>query len=504
MRQHARVGDNGGQGWSAHPIIYEVNTALWLREVGARAGTGVGARLEDVPDGEWDRLVLPGAEAVWLMGVWERSPAGTAIAAGNPDIDAGCRAALPDYTADDFIGSPYCIRGYRVDERFGGNDGLAYAREALRRRGLKLMLDFVPNHVAPDHPWTVEHPEYFVRGTPEEAASSPEAWVTVGESVLARGRDPYFPPWPDVVQVDAFSPDLRGAAAATLADIAGRCDGVRCDMGMLMLDDVFASTWREHAGSPLPQPYWPEVIAAARAVNPGFRFMAEVYWDREPDLLAQGFDLVYDKRLYDRLVGGETEGVRAHLTADPAYQRHLVRFLENHDEPRAAAALGDLERERAAAVLSATVPGAFLLHEGQLEGRRTRLPVFLDRRPEEAPDSALHDFYARILEAVSPLRQGEWWLCWTTGWPDNESHRAFVASTWRTEKSFALVVVNLTGGDADGMVHFPFDEWRGRSVRFVDEVTGEAFERDGEDIAANGLYVRLAGWHAHILVTDAA
>ena len=483
--------------------MYEVNTAVWLREVAERAGRST-VGFAEVPDAVWDALAPPSTDAVWFMGVWERSPAGAAIAAANPDIERGCREALPDYGEADFLGSPYCIRDYRVDPRFGGRSGLAVARDALRRRGLRLLLDFVPNHVAPDHPWTTDHPEYFVRGTDGDVDADPQTWVRIGDHVLARGRDPYFPAWPDVVQLDAFAPALRDAAGATLADIASQCDGVRCDMGMLMLDDVFSSTWHGRTGPPLPEPYWPQVIARARAANPAFLLMAEVYWDREPDLLAQGFDLVYDKRLYDRLVDGDIDGVRAHLGADPDYQRHLVRFLENHDEPRAASAFGSSERERAAAVVSASVPGALLLHEGQLEGRRTRLPVFLDRRPQEPSDQPLMDFYARLLEALGPMRDGAWSLCWTTGWPDNESHRALVATAWDTGDRRALVVANLSDAVADGVVHVPWEDVAGRSLRLVDVLSGDVFERDGSDVAANGIYVRLANWQAHILVTDSA
>ena len=321
------------------------------------------------------------------MGVWERSPAGIAIANRNPGLLSDFRRALPDFQPEDNVGSPYCVRQYTVDEHLGGRDGLAVAREELAGRGLKLILDFVPNHVAPDHPWAIDHPEYLVQGNAEDAANDPASFVSVGRNVFACGRDPYFPAWPDVLQLNAFQPGLRQAMVETLADIAEQCDGVRCDMAMLMLNSVFERTWGARAGARPESDYWSTIIPAVKARHPGFIFMAEAYWDLEWELQQQGFDFCYDKRLYDRLEKGDAESVRLHLTADAAYQRRLVRFVENHDEPRAAAAF-PAKRLRAAAVAALTLPGARLLHEGQFEGRRVRLPVFLRRRPDEAADES--------------------------------------------------------------------------------------------------------------------
>ena len=232
--------------WPGQPVIYEINTAVWLDSLSRAAGRPV--TLADVAAADWDAAVPDGAGAVWLMGVWERSPAGLAIANGNAGLVASFRDALPDLRPADVIGSPYCVRRYAADERFGGPAGLARARAALAARGARLLLDYVPNHVAPDHPWVASHPEFFVRGDEHVLAADPEAWMMAGGQVLAHGRDPYFPPWPDVVQLNAFSPELRAATAETLSGIADQCDGIRCDMAMLMTNPVFARTWGGRRG----------------------------------------------------------------------------------------------------------------------------------------------------------------------------------------------------------------------------------------------------------------
>ena len=156
--------------------------------------------------------------------------------------------------------------------------------------------------------------------------------------------------------------------------------------------------------------------------------VAEAYWDMEWTLQQQGFDFCYDKRLYDRLADGDVSGVRDHLRADLDYQSRLVRFLENHDEPRIADRLpGDAER--AAAVAIATLPGATLWYEGQFEGRRVRQPVFLSRQPAEPLDASLAGRYRRLLTVVAShrVRAGAWQLLEVAGWPDNDSCRNLLA-----------------------------------------------------------------------------
>ncbi len=291
------------------------------------------------------------------------------------------------------------MRRYVVDDHLGGPTGLATARRQLRRRGLRLILDFVPNHVAPDHPWVSEHPEYFIQGSADDARSDPASFIEVGGKVFACGRDPYFPAWPDVLQLNAFHPGLRQAVIDTISQIAEQCDGIRCDMAMLLLNDIFERTWGGRAGSRPDADYWTTVIPAIKGRHPAFKFIAEAYWDLEWELQQQGFDFCYDKKLYDRMEHGPAEHVRQHLLADLPYQERMVRFIENHDEPRAAAAFTD-GKDRAAAVMILTLPGARLLHEGQFEGWRVRLPVFLGRRPAEPVDHDLAAFYDRLLKAT--------------------------------------------------------------------------------------------------------
>jgi hypothetical protein len=480
------------------PTIYEINTAVWLARLGRAQGQPM--TLAEVPSEEWDALAALPVDAVWLMGVWERSPAGLAIAATNPDVQAGNRAALPDLERSDVIGSPYCVRNYVVDARFGGPDGLAVARGALAARGLGLILDYVPNHVAPDHPWLTGRPDVFITGSEDDLGAKPHAFLRTPGGIVANGRDPYFPPWPDVVQLNAFSDRLRVAVADTLLSIATQCDGMRCDMAMLMTNEVFARTWGDRAGVVPSEEYWPALIGRVKAKHPDLVFIAEAYWDMEWTLQQQGFDFCYDKRLYDRLAHEDAPSVRGHLQAAHDYQERLIRFIENHDEPRAAATFSP-GKARAAAVAFSTLEGARLFHDGQLDGAKVHIPVFLDRGPDEQPDTALRAFYSRLLRAIagSGLINAEWQLCEATGWPDNESHVHVLAWCWRSPASRHLVVINYSDASAEARVHLPWDDLAGRDWSLADRIGDETFSRAGDELAADGLYVALDAWQTYLL-----
>jgi len=363
---------------------------------------------------------------------------------------------------------------------------------------MKLVLDFVPNHVAPDHPWVVEHPEYFIQGSGDDAKNDPSAFSELRGTVYARGRDPYFPAWPDVLQVNAFDSGLRQAAIETISNIAQQSDGIRCDMAMLMMNAIFERTWGRRAGSKPDTEYWVDVISAIKAKSPNFLFIAEAYWGLEWELQQQGFDFCYDKKLYDRMEHSNAEDIRLHLCADLAYQGKLLRFIENHDEPRAAATFSPAKL-RAFEVTIATLPGIKLFHEGQFEGRKVRLPVFLGRRPDEPVIGELQDFYVRLLKAANrPIfREGEWSLCDRTGWPDNGSFQNLVSWTWVHRADRYLIVVNLSDYPSQCLVQVRWKDASDFKWHLEDVLSDAVYERNGSEMVSPGLYVELGPWEYH-------
>lgn len=484
--------------WPRNPVIYEINTWLWLDFLSQKYEIPI--TLANIPRAEWDEIRQMGFDAVWLMGIWERSPESVVVSNLNSDLVKSFKQALPDYKTEDNIGSAYAIRNYTVDSRLGGNEALAAARADLAERDLCLMLDFVPNHVARDHPWVTAHPEYFIQGTIDDLLRSGGEYFESNYKILACGKDPHFPAWQDTAQINLFNSDLRLAAARTLVDMASMCDGVRCDMAMLALSQVFAQTWGDQAGAPPATEYWQDVIDAVHQDQPDFLFLAEEYWDQERSLIQSGFDYCYDKGLYDRLVGDSVEQISAHLTADPKYQAYRVRFIENHDEKRAAEVFSP-RKELLAAITIATIPGAKLFHEGQLEGREIRTPVFLRRRAEEAIHLEKYRFYQQLIRtASSPLvRDGKWSDCTVSGWENNFTYLHLLAWSLQQEHQTLLVVLNYGATRSQGLIHLPYENLAGSNWRLVDLFKGDVFIRSGKEMTGPGLFVDLAPWDFHFL-----
>ena len=499
--------------------LYEINTRLWLKELDV-------SRLRDVPDAELDTIAARGFGLVWLMGVWEPSPHAEAIAKVHPDLAADYRRALPDLEDTDVVASPYAIARYRVSARLGGPADLEHIRARLLRRGIRLILDFVPNHTARDH-WLVEaRPEIYVGA--DERAPAGETFVAPGGRRLFCGRDPYFPPWTDTAQLDYRRASTRRAMIDELREVARQCDGVRCDMAMLLLSDIFVRTWgRDGVVSPPPDDradaqFWPEAIDAVRREKPDFLFMAEAYWGTERRLQQLGFDYTYDKTLYDELMAGRAEGVTAHLQAGRGRQRRSVRFLENHDEERAAHRL-PIDFHRVAALITMTLPGVRLFYHGQMEGARRKVPVQLARRPIEAEDPILTRFYRDLL-AILPdpvLQAGSWRLLMADrAWQDNPTHSAFVVYGWDgsllgsgSDGSHRVMVANLGEHRAQCRVRLGLPGIVGRRIT-VSELfaagdtpigdgvgaTGRPiYLRSGDEICNEGLFIDLPARTAQLL-----
>ncbi|SDD53489.1 alpha-amylase family glycosyl hydrolase [Auraticoccus monumenti] len=493
--------DAGAAADRLNPLLYQVNTRVLLHELGLDLGRAV--TLDDVPDAFLDDIATRGFDWVWMLGVWQTGPAGRAVSATEPGWLAGYREVLPDFTPEDVVGSPFAVVDYAVHTDLGGDAALARLRTRLAGRGLRLLLDFVPNHTAPDHPWLEDAPHRYVVGSEADLTAQPQNWFRVGERVVAHGRDPYFDGWPDTAQLNYRHPDLRAAMTAELEGVADRCDGVRCDMAMLLEPEVFAATWGDRSlppdgATPVDTAFWPGAIAAVRRRHPGFLLMAEVYWDMEWQLQQHGFDLTYDKRLYDRLRSGEASAVRGHLMADPDFQHRSARFLENHDEPRAAAILPDLLQHEAAAVVTFLGTGLRFLHEGQLEGRRVKAPLHLRRRPVEEPDPAVRDLYERLLAVLADpvLRTGHWQLLDTApAWPGNPTSDAYVVTGWSTAPGLPLrwlVAVNLSAEQAQTRVVLRGLLPDAGTLRLTDRLhPGTVYDRDGADLAADGLFLDL-------------
>jgi len=482
-------------------LIFEINTRVWLKQLSTRYDRSI--TLANIPEKEYRNLKKLGFDAVWLMGVWSQSIRGRQIALNHDGLRQEFLSVLPDLKDEDITCSPYSIAGYEPDPSLGGKDGLIEFKERLHKRGMKLILDFVPNHLALDHPWVKEHPEYFVNGTTQDMQNAPGSFfLTENKAILAHGKDPYFPAWTDVAQLNYFNPQVRKAMQDELMKVAALCDGVRYDMAMLILKRIQKQIWgdRVYAGNKFSEPqteFWQDAIAQVKKVYHDFFFIAEVYWGLEFELISLGFDYVYDKIFYDALKETDVERLRANLTDEGQLAKKRLRFIENHDEKRAAAVF-DNEKSKAACLLMLLASGTHLVHQGQMEGLTKKLPVQLIRMPKEEINWEIFLFYEKLLLNLKTISEADsQWVFRQTfpAWEGSSTFRNFFV--FSNANSY-LATINYSQTQSQCYVSFNPGDFKAKNVIIKDLLGSAEYTRSKNEINSRGLYLDMPANGLHL------
>lgn len=445
------------------------------------------------------------ADAVWLMGVWAPSKASVSICKNHEGLGHEFRKTLPDLQESDLIGSPYAVYEYKPNPIIAEHSlELKQFRYKLNTIGKNLILDFVPNHMAIDSPYIDQYPDLFLYKKEPNATVCKNSFLHKNGRIYFYGRDPYYDGWTDTVQWDFSNSETLRLHTKIILELADVCDGIRCDMAMLPLEDVFQKT---HGVNAIP--YWKDLITTIKEFRPGFIFIAEVYWNREYDLQQLGFDFTYDKTLYDRLKNHDGEGVRLHLEATEDYQNHSLRFIENHDEERAASVFGEFSNSNFA--LLSFLPGSILYHQGQSEGKKIKIPVQLARNPEEPIDNTTENFYNRAFTAIQRRKHKklELELFQLKPYADEYSLKDCIVRTIlnREEKILEILIFNSYSHEIMGALLLPekiqtlIKSLPNKELFLNDILTGETFSRETE-MLLRGMFIRLQAGKAHWFVVD--
>jgi hypothetical protein len=487
-----------------NPKLYEINARVWIK----RFGNNI--KLSQIPDDYFRELADKGINIIWLMGIWKTSPEVINDCCFSVNLISSYNKALPDWNKEDVIGSPFAIDTYEVDPQFGTLKDLQLLRGRLNKLGLKLFLDFVPNHFSSDSRLIKSNPELFLKGDNELLVGDSSTFFQPFKNnslILAHGRDPFFPAWTDTVQLNYFNPETREFMIQTLVGLSENCDGVRCDMAMLNLNNVFKNTWLgvlNKSGYNFPESeFWKEAIKKVKDKAGDFIFLAEAYWDLEWELQQAGFDFTYDKKLTDRLIANDVQDVKLHLNAEMPFQERSARFLENHDEQRAITNFGT-HRSLAAAVIISSIPGMKIYFDGQFEGKKIRLPVQLGREPVEKTLPLAKEYYEKILSILKNkiFIDGEFTKLETSPLAeDNDSYEDVFAFMWKLEKEMWIIVVNYS--DKASQCRIIFDpETDQTKITLTDHVTGDRYIRKVNEINNPGLYIELKSYRSHIFSID--
>ena len=472
--------------------LLEITTRPYLYKLAQKLGK-TKMTIRDIPASEFDSWKEKGFNWVWFMGVWQVGKVGVE----HDKVDSGCISGYdvncPGWTTDDVIGSPYAIVKYEVNVEIGTEEDLIWLRNQLKARGMKLMLDFVPNHSAIDSPLVQEKPNFYIR-RPAGAYNTKR----FSDNGFAYGCAQWCDPWTDTYQYNYFDQEFREHQINVLKKIASLADGARCDMSHVVLRDAFYDYWKEeltaYGYQKIDKEFWQEATEAVKAVYPDFKFLAESYGDNEAKLVSLGFDYAYDKVPYDKLTYQDPAGfIQQIWNRNDEYKSHMCFFTENHDEKRAISNFfGNYYAANAAAAALLTLPGMRFFNQDQWFGPKYKIDVHLRRAPDEQPNQVCVQFYEKLFNILKMncMRNGKFTQL-------NCEGAAIPAWKYVLGDERILVTVNFGSGRMCGSIKLD-DAPYGDNIPVQELISGETYYRNGNELRNNGLYVILDQYQVQI------
>jgi glycosidase len=436
--------------WMPRLVLIAKSTHVWLDQLSRRYGTEI-RTLDAIPDDELDRLARWGITGLWLIGLWERSPASQRIKVwrGNPD------AAASAYSLDDYV----------IADDLGGEAAWTDLRHRAWQRGVRLASDMVPNHMGIDSRWVTEHPEWFL-SLPEppypgytfngenlaahdrvEVRIEDHYWDNSDAAVVFERRDRHTGerqyiyhgndgtsfPWNDTAQLDFSQAAVREQVIQSILAVARRFPVIRFDAAMVLAKKHVRRLWfpapgeggggipsrAEHGtmtqaefDAAMPDEFWREVVDRVAAEVPDTLLLAEAFWLLEGYFVRTlGMHRVYNSAFMHMLRDEDNAGYRRVLKEtlefDPEILKRYVNFMNNPDEKTAVEQFGKGDKYIGVATMLATLPGLPMLGHGQFEGFAEKYGMeFRRARSQETVDEWL---VARHEREIVPLlhRRGD-------------------------------------------------------------------------------------------------
>ncbi len=433
--------------WMPNVIMMAKSTLVWLDQLSKKYQRDI-HRLDQIPDEELDYLRDSGFTALWLIGLWERSPASKKIKnlCGNPDAES----------------SAYSLKGYEISSRIGGWEALFNLKGRLWSRGIRLASDMVPNHTGLDSDWMKYHSDYFIQQSyppfPSYTYNGPnlsedpdidiriedhyynrtDAAVTFrrvdtrtgATTYIFHGNDGTTMPWNDTAQLDFLNPQTREAVIQQILAVARNFPVIRFDAAMTLAKRHIQRLWYPKPGTGgdiagrtsygmsveefnrrIPNEFWREVVDRIQSELPDTLLLAEAFWMMESYFVRTlGMHRVYNSAFMHMLKNQDNKKyrdmIKATLEYDPDILKRYVNFMNNPDEETAIAQFGDGDKYFGVCTLLATLPGLPMFGHGQIEGFREKYGMEYQRAYwDERPNEGLIEEHKR---RIFPLLKMRW------------------------------------------------------------------------------------------------
>lgn len=468
-------------------IIYESNTRLFSKKHKCKISKDLAEKYLNLPE-------VKSSHYLWAMGIWQKSPYSVAIARTHEGLKKDYKKIIPNYKEEDIIGSPYAIYDYIPEPDICESwEKLKEFKETLNQHGIGLILDYVPNHMARDTPWINKYPEAFL-SIDLKAPPNSNYFLHPSGIVFAHGKDPHFDGWTDTVQFDFSHTETFDLQISFLERILPYCDGLRCDMAMLPLPEIFEWT---HGKKGLDF-FWEEFITKAKSKKKDFLFIAEVYWNLESKLQYKGFDFTYEKDLYDFLVQKNSPAIIHYL--QNKQEKKSLHFLENHDENRMASVFF-LESIPFFSLI-ANLEGGLLIHEGQTLGYKKKIPVQLGTYPSDEEDSIIQSYFQRIIpRLIKRKNQKLTWIDSQAICYEGKDKFCFVRIFLFEDGNREIFIFNPNPYPLSGRIPLNPKEinkiFQYSGPSFLDLTSGINYGQNLDEIKKEGIYFYLEAWRAH-------